>query len=71
MNGGEESYCGIVPAKQANQGKRSLAEAVEGRPKEVSGHPLKLLVSSEVFDSATPSGAAVTVTEVFCTRVNC
>jgi RNA-directed DNA polymerase len=32
MNGGGESYCGVVPAKQPNNSDESLAEAVEGRP---------------------------------------
>ena len=32
MHGGGESYSGVVPAKQPNQGERSPAEAVEGRP---------------------------------------
>jgi hypothetical protein len=31
-HGGGESYSGIVPAKQPNQGGSSLAEAAEGRP---------------------------------------
>ena len=34
MNGDGESYCGIVPTKQANKGDGSSpAEVVEGRPK--------------------------------------
>jgi hypothetical protein len=32
MNGGGESNCGIVPAKQPNKSEPSLAEVVEGRP---------------------------------------
>jgi RNA-directed DNA polymerase len=32
MNGGEESYCGVVPTKQPNKSDGSLEEAVEGRP---------------------------------------
>jgi hypothetical protein len=32
MHDGEESYCGVVPAKQPNKGEKSPAEAVEGRP---------------------------------------
>jgi group II intron reverse transcriptase/maturase len=32
MNGGGESYGGIVPAKQPNKGEKSLAEVAEGRP---------------------------------------
>jgi group II intron reverse transcriptase/maturase len=32
MHGGEESYCGIVPAKQPNKGGMPPAEVVEGRP---------------------------------------
>ena len=31
VNGGGESYCGIVPTKQPNKSEESLAEAVEGR----------------------------------------
>jgi RNA-directed DNA polymerase len=31
MNGGRESYCGVVPAKQPNKSGRPLAEVVEGR----------------------------------------
>src|SRR3974390_3100042 len=31
MQGGEESYCGVVPAKQPNKSESSPAEAVEGR----------------------------------------
>ena len=33
VNGGGESYCGIVPTKQPNKSERSPAEVVEGRPK--------------------------------------
>jgi RNA-directed DNA polymerase len=32
MHDGEESYCGVVPAKQPNKSEPSPAEAVEGRP---------------------------------------
>jgi hypothetical protein len=32
MHDGEESYSGVVPAKQPNQSERSPAEVVEGRP---------------------------------------
>ena len=32
MHGGEESYSGVVPAKQPNKSEESRAEAVEGRP---------------------------------------
>jgi len=32
MNGGEESYSGVVPTKQPNKGEKSRAEVVEGRP---------------------------------------
>ena len=32
VNGSEESYCGIVPAKQPNKGEISPAEVVEERP---------------------------------------
>ena len=32
MHGGEESNCGIVPAKQPNKGGNPSAEVVEGRP---------------------------------------
>ena len=32
MNGGGESYSGVVPAKQPNQSERSPAEVAEGRP---------------------------------------
>lgn len=32
MDGGGESYGGIVPTKRPNKGERSPAEAVEGRP---------------------------------------
>jgi group II intron reverse transcriptase/maturase len=32
MHGGEESYCGIVPAKQPNKSGRPPAEVVEERP---------------------------------------
>jgi len=32
MNGGEESYSGIVPTKQPNKSEKSRAEVVEGRP---------------------------------------
>ena len=32
MHGGEESYSGVVPAKQPNKGERSPEEVVEGRP---------------------------------------
>ena len=32
MNGGGESYSGVVPVKQPNKGGRPLAEVVEGRP---------------------------------------
>jgi hypothetical protein len=32
MNGGGESYSGVVPAKQPNKGAKSPAEAVEERP---------------------------------------
>jgi RNA-directed DNA polymerase len=31
-NGGGESYSGILPAKQPNEGRGGLKEAVEGRP---------------------------------------
>jgi hypothetical protein len=32
MNGGGESYSGIIPAKQLNKSGRPPAEVVEGRP---------------------------------------
>jgi RNA-directed DNA polymerase len=32
VNGGGESYCGVVPTKQPNKGDGSPAEVVEGRP---------------------------------------
>src|SRR5277367_5201243 len=32
VHGGGESYSGVVPTKQPNQGEGSLAEVVEGRP---------------------------------------
>ena len=32
MDGGGESYSGVVPAKQPNKGGRPSAEVVEGRP---------------------------------------
>ena len=32
MHGGEESYSGVVPAKQPNKSERSPAEVAEGRP---------------------------------------
>jgi hypothetical protein len=32
MHGGGESYHGVVPTKQPNQGGEPLAEAAEGRP---------------------------------------
>ncbi len=32
MDGGGESYCGVVPAKQPNKSERSPAEVVEERP---------------------------------------
>ena len=32
MNGGWESYCGVVAAKQPNKGGMPLAEVVEERP---------------------------------------
>jgi RNA-directed DNA polymerase len=32
MNGGGESYCGILPTKQPNKSEKSPAEVVEGRP---------------------------------------
>ena len=32
MNGGGESYSGVIPAKQLNKGGRPPAEVVEGRP---------------------------------------
>ena len=32
MNGGGESYCGVVPTKQPNKSEKSPAEDVEGRP---------------------------------------
>jgi RNA-directed DNA polymerase len=32
VNGGEESYSGVVPTKQPNKGERSPAEGAEGRP---------------------------------------
>ncbi len=32
MNGGGESYNGIVPAKQGNEGRGGPKETVEGRP---------------------------------------
>ena len=33
VNGGEESYRGVVPAKQPNKGEMSPAEVVEERPR--------------------------------------
>src|SRR5262252_7076226 len=33
MNGGGESYSGVIPAKQLNKGGRPPAEVVEGRPR--------------------------------------
>jgi hypothetical protein len=32
MHGGEESYGGIVPAKQPNESEETPEEVVEGRP---------------------------------------
>ena len=32
MNGGGESYSGVIPAKQLNKSGRPPAEVVEGRP---------------------------------------
>jgi RNA-directed DNA polymerase len=32
MNGGEESYSGVIPTKQPNKSERSPAEVVKGRP---------------------------------------
>jgi RNA-directed DNA polymerase len=32
MNGGGESYSGVVPAKQPNESQGGPQEAVEGRP---------------------------------------
>jgi hypothetical protein len=32
MHGGGESYSGVVPAKQPNEGRGRPQEAVEGRP---------------------------------------
>jgi group II intron reverse transcriptase/maturase len=32
LHGGEESYCGVVPAKQPNKSEQTPAEVVEGRP---------------------------------------
>ena len=32
MHGGGESYSGVVPAKQPNEGRGGPKEAVEGRP---------------------------------------
>jgi hypothetical protein len=37
MNGGRESYCGVVPAKQPNKGGKPLAEVVEERPQAKEG----------------------------------
>ncbi len=54
MNGGEESYSGIVAAKQRNEGPGRPQEAVEERPltKENTGKPNSYRTPSRVSETS-------------------
>ena len=57
MNGGGESYSGVVPTKQPNKSEPSPAEAVEGRPlaKENTQEPNSCRTPSRISE---PNGLA-------------
>jgi hypothetical protein len=51
MNGGGESYSGVIPAKQLNKSGRPPAEVVEGRPVDLNG---KIVTIDPYFSIAEP-----------------
>ncbi len=58
MNGGGESYCGVVPTKQPNKSEKSPAEDVEGRPQaKENTQEAKLVPDTEPGKRANRAGA--------------